>query len=138
MIDGWVRNRDEPVVRLSVFDSTDRRHEIDFVIDTGFSGTLLLTPKHAKALNLAWMASENAELADGSITRFDYYQCRLEWGEQIRTVPCAVCDGVPLVGTQLLADHELRIQFTQRGLVTIRPCTDSSADSNNQHSRPED
>jgi len=128
MIDGWVRNRDEPVVRLAVLDSADRQHEIDFVVDTGFSGTLLLTPEHASLLNLTWAASENAELADGTLTRFDFYLCRIFWDGEIRTVSCAVCDGVPLIGTRLLVGHELTIQFTRSGLVAIRPYADNPAD----------
>jgi clan AA aspartic protease len=91
------------------------------VIDTAYSGMLLLPLEIVNALGLTWHSEGMGTMADGSIQKYDRYEAEIDWdGEPRRVIVSAVGDS-PLLGTALLAGHELRAAFTPGGLVELRP-----------------
>jgi len=95
-------------------------HEIEAVIDTGYTGWLTLPPSVISTLSLRWDSFGRGMLADGSASLFDVYQGKVVWDGRIRSVLVDEFDATPLVGMALLRGCELRMQVRARGKVTIK------------------
>jgi clan AA aspartic protease len=120
MITGMVKF-DEARIRLTVRGPQGREHEIDAVIDSGFSGALTLPPNLIATLGLRWRSVDRATLADGSTCVFQVYVGKLIWDGKVRKVLVAEAGADPLVGMRLLRGHELKMHVRYRGKVTIAP-----------------
>lgn len=73
MITGYVSDNREAVIALHVFDLQGHLHEIEAVIDTGFTGFLTLPPMLIGEWQLRWRSYEQAVLADGQVSTFEVY-----------------------------------------------------------------
>jgi clan AA aspartic protease len=119
MIIGIVNAYREATIRLIVQDADGQGHDIEAVIDTGFTGFLTLPPSLITALGLTWRGYASAVLGDGSLQQFDVYAATVIWDGQARMVEIDAADTDPLVGMGLLYGHEVRIQVINGGAVTI-------------------
>lgn len=119
MIVGIVQRR-EPLIRLTLRGFRGREHEIEAVVDTGYTGWLTLPPTVIAALNLRWQTLGRGTLADGSLSLFDVYRANVVWDQRVRRVFVDEFDATPLVGMSLLRGFELRIPVRARGKVTIK------------------
>jgi clan AA aspartic protease len=120
VITGIVAGR-HALVRLVLRGPGHQEAEIEFVLDTGFVGFLTLPPAAVAALSLPFVAPQIAVLADRSRTRLDLHSTTVLWDGQERDVEVLAMEGQPLLGTSLLEDHDVQIQFTDGGLVIIEP-----------------
>jgi predicted aspartyl protease len=66
MITGSVNARFEIVIKVHVEDSARQEHEVETVLDTGFTGSLTLPPSVIPNLNLPWRSRSSAVLANGN------------------------------------------------------------------------
>jgi clan AA aspartic protease len=119
MISGVVNPNLEAVVRIGVQDTGGQPHDVDAVIDTGFSGFLTLPPRLLTLLGLVWLCRQQGILADGSLHVFDVYTVTILWDGQLRPVELEAVDASPLIGLSLLQGHELRVQVVNGGSVSI-------------------
>jgi clan AA aspartic protease len=119
MIRGTVNARNEAVVPLRVRGPTGAEFDVDTVIDTGFTGFLTLPPAIVAALNLSNQSEIETTLGDGTILRLNAYDAEVEWDGAWRTVTITEIDTNPLIGTRLLAGHEVFIEFVPGGVVDI-------------------
>src|SRR6266849_105275 len=119
MIVGMVRRR-EPLIRLTVRGWRGRQHEIEAVVDTGYTGWLTLPPALISALNLRWRSFGRGTLADGTVSVFDVYLGKVVWDGLGRPVFVDELDTTPLVGMALLQGFELKMQVRARGKVSIK------------------
>jgi clan AA aspartic protease len=92
---------------------------IEFVVDTGFAGSLTLPPAAVTTLGLPFFQRTVAGLADDSAIEVDSHTATIVWNGKERDVDVLATGRRPLVGTSLLDGHELVVQFTDGGLVTI-------------------
>lgn len=92
---------------------------IEFVIDTGFTDYLCLPLEAVVVLGLPFQYDLPANLADNSEVILPVYEAIILWNGEEREVRVLATGRRPLLGTALLDEHELVIQFTQGGLVTI-------------------
>ena len=90
------------------------------MIDTGFNSWLTLPAVSIAALNLRWLRSGRMLLADGSEALFDVYEAMIEWDGRPRSIRIDEVAGVPLIGTALLANNDLHVEFRVGGTVTIQ------------------
>ena len=120
MITGTVNARLEATIHVPVRDAAGLDHTIETVIDTGFSGSLTLPSSLIAAFGLPWRSRGTAVLANGAIDHFDIHTATVMWDGQARRILVEAAETDPLVGTGLLADHELRSQFVVGGTVTIQ------------------
>lgn len=92
---------------------------IDFVVDTGYTGYLSLPPDAVAALKLSFQFETPAILADGSSVLLDVHQATILWNGEHRVVRVVAMTGRPLLGTSLLAQTELVVQFAEGGIVSV-------------------
>lgn len=93
--------------------------EIDFVVDTGFTGALTLPPAAVQALGLPFFQEMDAKLANDAGVRVAVHIATILRNGHATEVLLLAMGRRPLLGTALLAGHELAAQFVEQGLVTI-------------------
>ena len=118
MITGIVLGR-RAVVHLTVRSASGREREIEFVLDTGFVGFLTMPPAAVVALGLPFAHQAPAQLADGSRIVLEAYKASVLWDGVEQEVEVLATGGDALLGTSLLSNHEVNIQFADGGAVTI-------------------
>lgn len=92
---------------------------IEFVIDTGFTDQLCLPPEAVALFGLPFKYAMPVNLADNSEVMLPVHEAIILWNGEEREVRVLATGRRPLVGTALLDEHELVVQFTEGGLVTI-------------------
>jgi clan AA aspartic protease len=120
VIHGAVTASREPVVRLRVRGPAGVT-DVELVVDTGFTGALVLPTTIVTALGLPWRSGGTAVLADGMTHQTDYYEAELEWGPAWIAVLAMVVGPESLLGMRLLAGHRLTVDGSPGGLVEIVP-----------------
>ncbi len=109
----------EAAVRLTVRGPAGERY-IRAVIDTGFDGWLSLPPEEIQRLGLPQVAGAvEVELADGRVQITRLFKAVVLWDDEPRQVIVDEAPTEPLLGTELLKGHELRIHYTEGGRVEI-------------------
>ncbi len=121
MITGVVNADLEATLRLTVRGPSGQIQKIRAVVDTGYNGCLTLPSAIIALLGLSWHRRGRVILADGSETDLDIYLGPVVWDRRKRVIPIDEADTTPLVGTGLLGDHELKVEFRPRAKVTIKP-----------------
>jgi clan AA aspartic protease len=93
--------------------------EIECVVDTGFAGALTLPPNVVADLNLPFLIWMNANLADDSSVMTPIYQATIIWHGIERNIAVLAMGCRPLLGTDMLEDSNLNIDFYEGGTVVI-------------------
>ena len=106
-------------VRFRLQDKPDV--SIEFVVDTGFTGSLSLPQEAVTALGLPFLYEWNARLADDSTVVLPVYEATIFWGGIDLVVHVLASGQRPLLGTELLDGYELTAQFQEGGFVSIEP-----------------
>ena len=94
--------------------------EIRALVDTGYNGYLTLPPGLASELELPFVTTNVAVLADGSEVTFDVYSVTVLWEGSPKDVDVHVSDATPLVGMRLLDGHILYVEIEDGGRVAIQ------------------
>jgi len=118
VISGVVTNRQATVVTTFLL-SNGSRVPIEVVIDTGFTGELCLPLEAVLLMGLTFRHDTLANLADSSEVSLPLHEALILWDGIERDVLIIATGRRPLLGTALLDEQELVIQFTDGGLVTI-------------------
>ena len=121
MIRGVVNAIHEAVVVLRLRGPSGIEVQVDALIDTGFDDQLVLPTSTIIALGLKLRSTSAAILADGSVKQFDYFDADVEWLGTWRSILVASVGDHALMGMQMLAKHELRIEVAPGGTVEISP-----------------
>ncbi len=88
-------------------------------MDTGFTGDLTLPPAAVAALNLSYVQDIPASLANDESVSLSVFEATILWEGEERTVGVIATGKRPLLGTALLDESELVVQFRENGLVTV-------------------
>ena len=67
--------------------------EVQAVLNTGFTGHLVLPGKVIRQLALSQEDSEEVSLGDGSVTQFSVHEVTAVWDDEERTVTALGADG---------------------------------------------
>ena len=121
MIRGKVNARMEAKLRLTILGPTGTRLEVDAIVDTGFTGSLVLPVPMVTALGLVRRAGGTAVLADGSACNFDTYGAEIEWNGATRGVVVSAVGNEALAGMVLLSGHKLTVEIEDGGAVVVQP-----------------
>ena len=109
----------EAALILTVQGPDGQTREIEAVVDTGYNGFLTLPPVLVGELELPFVSSGEATLADGSAVSFDIHLVTVDWDGQARLIEADAAEVTPLVGMQLLAGHDLHVEVENGGRVVI-------------------
>lgn len=118
MISGIVTDR-HAIIALTFLLPNGSTFPIEFVIDTGFTDYLCLPPEAVSLLGLPFLYDLPVNLADNSEVLLAVHEAIILWNGEQREIRVLATGRRPLLGTALLDDHELVVQFTEGGLVTI-------------------
>lgn len=94
---------------------------IEFVIDTGFTGFLTLPLDAVSALQLPYLESVYADLANGQVVELPVHAATILWQGLELEVRVLATGPRPLLGTGLLSGEELRVEFREGGQVSVTP-----------------
>ena len=88
-------------------------------IDTAFNGFLVFPQKLIDDLDLQQEAATEAILADGSRVILESFIASVEWFGNVVAAQVIANDGkLPLLGTELLANHRLLVDYKDK-IVSI-------------------
>lgn len=119
MIRGTVNHRNEAVVPLRLRGPSGIEIDIDVVIDTAFTGLMTLPSAIISALNLTFRTYMATILGDGTTLQLNVYDVELEWDGVWISARASEIGKSALIGTELLAGHDLFIEFVSGGVVDI-------------------
>jgi clan AA aspartic protease len=121
VIIGTVAGGREALIPLTLLGPGEGRARIEAVVDTGFTGHLVLPSALVGELGLPLRGVRDSFLADGSLVSLDAYRVGVEWDGRVRVVLALAAEGGPLLGMSLLRGSEIRIEAVDGGEVVIRP-----------------
>jgi clan AA aspartic protease len=120
MILGSVNESREAIVQLAVLDKDQKYQMVKAVVDTGYTGCLILPRSLIVSMGLTCYAQQEGLLGDGSIHLFNVYESSVIWDGQVRMIEINDSEADPLIGMGLLEGYELRIEAIPGGTVTIQ------------------
>ncbi|MDE2779215.1 MAG: clan AA aspartic protease [Chloroflexota bacterium] len=120
MIEGRINHRYEPVVNITIVSPTGQTRELEAVVDTGFNGFIILPADLVEELELPFLNSSQAFLADDREVNVQVHQATLTWDGARRRVRATASGTTALVGMQLMTDHRLEMDIRIDGTVRIR------------------
>lgn len=109
----------EPWITISVEDSSGEIHHLDVILDTGFTGWLMLPSSVINQLGLTRQGTHLSVIASGASDSFDYYETRAGWQEQSRRVEVLQSMDQFLLGTALLEGCRVTVDTWEGGDVII-------------------
>lgn len=113
MIQGTVSDTGVPTITLSIAEQ-----EWTATIDTGFNGDLELPEALQKALNPQYIGEVTSVLAGGQTIVEELYRVNFLFdGKMIPAEATFVVNSDILVGTHLLQEYRLEIDFVRRTVV---------------------
>ena len=94
-----------------------RKEPLTVWIDTAFNEGLVIPRSQVERLGLKQASTTQATLADGNVVDLETFTCYLDWfGKVFRTQVVANDGQFPLLGTMLLADRKLIIDYTAKSV----------------------
>lgn len=118
MIIGKIKANREAVIELEVIGLAQRA-KIEAVLDTGFTGYLMLPSDLINHLSLQLIGTRNVILGDGSNVTLDLYRAKVLWHNVERIVYALRSDAELLVGMSLLHGSRVTLDVVANGNVTI-------------------
>ena len=92
---------------------------IEFVVDTGFEGALTLPIAAVESLGLPLVEEIGANLADDSVTMVNFHAATILWDGELLGVAVLAMGKRPLLGTSLLKNKHLGVDFVESGRLTL-------------------
>ncbi len=112
MIEGTVNANLEAIVPLSLRGPEGQVREVDVVIDTGYSGSLTLPPAPVAELELPYVFSSKATLADDTEDSFRVHGVTALWDSRPQRIEADAVGSTPLLSMALLESHSLLVGLT--------------------------
>jgi clan AA aspartic protease len=109
----------EAVIQIAVLSDSKQVQAVRAVIDTGYTGDLMLPTAIVNELGLTLRGIQDATLGDGSLTIFEMYAGSVIWDGQVRRIEVNASETEFLVGMGLLEEYKLEIEGKPGGMVRI-------------------
>lgn len=116
-IDGYFNANDEPAIRLDLGAGA-----IDILVDTGFTGSLILPDSLAGGLALRFEGFEEFYTATWQVFSAPAYSLEINWFGHLIKVPVAVSPDITeaILGGQMLKNCCLTIDYSDRTVTIIK------------------
>jgi clan AA aspartic protease len=119
MILGNVNGNREAIIQIAVMSDRKKLKSVKAVIDTGYTGDLMLSRAIVDELGLSLRGLQEAVLGDGSIQMLRMYAGSVIWDGQIRRIEINASETESLVGMGLLEGYKLEMEGRYGGMVLI-------------------
>ena len=124
MISGAVsRNSEgglEAWVAVFVIDADGEPQQCEVIVDTGFTGWLVLPEADIRRLGLIRSGSRYSITASGNAEEFDYYETSVSWGGRLHEIEVFQSIDQPLLGMELLEGSRVAVDAWDSGGVIIQ------------------
>jgi clan AA aspartic protease len=107
------------IVSVTFLLPNGSRFPFEFVVDTGFTGDLCVPAEAVALMGFPLLYGLPARLADNSQRLLPMHEAVVLWNGEERVVHVLATGKRPLLGTALLQNYQLVVQFVDGGLVTI-------------------
>jgi len=116
---GKVDDRNRALIDLEVRQTPDSQEtKVTVWIDTAFDGHLVFPLPLIQELELQSLVDTEAILADGRKVTLETFVCYLDWFGKLIPLQVIANDGkLPLLGTGLLENHVLHIDYVNKELT---------------------
>ena len=104
---------------LSVMDANGDYRQHDVILDTGFTGWLVLPATDISRLGLVNVGQHQAIIASGNAEEFEYYRATVLWHGQPHEVEIFESIDQPLLGMELLEGSNVALDAREGGAVII-------------------
>ena len=118
MMTGKIKTNREAIIELEVIGLAQRA-KIEAILDTGFTGYLMLPSDLINHLRLQLIGNRNVILGDGTTVTLDLYRAKVLWHDVERIVYVLRADAELLVGMSLLHGSRVTLDVVTNGNVTI-------------------
>jgi clan AA aspartic protease len=119
MLTGRVNTSLQPWVAIEVMGADGQFRSIEFVLDTGFNGTLTLPLDAIRRLGLPPDGPREVFLANGDAVTLNGWGGTVIWQGRRSSILVLQADGEPLLGMRLLHGHRVSLDVLEGGDVTI-------------------
>lgn len=119
MITGIVNEYNEATLRLLVKGNAGQLHEVEAVIDTGFTEFLSLPVALIETLGLVQIRTEDMMQSDGSIVTFRIYAGTVVWDGKNKDIEIQVGEASPILGLALIQDYCLIFPVRSGSTLTL-------------------
>ena len=120
IIRGQVKRGQEAIVPISILDKREGRFRIlDFVLDTGFHGDIVLPSKLIHSLDLDSIGNREVVLADGEPVEVAAYNITARVHDQSHDLVALELGSSVLLGMSFLWGNKVTLEVTDRGAVII-------------------
>ena len=119
MIRGKINSNSQPWVIVELLDTRGWFNATDIVLDTGFTGDLLLPLDLIERLEVIEGVEMEATLANGRDVKFRSWLGTALWHDRPTGVVILEANGAPLLGMNLLRGSRLTLDALNDGDVTI-------------------
>jgi len=119
VITGQVTAELEARLTIRVRSETRTEIAVESIVDTGFSGFLTLPVAIISALQMQRQGFTHIRLADGNHVGVNLYEGQVWWNDRWRPITIQESEGDPLLGMELLRNHDLFVKVIAGGEVTV-------------------
>lgn len=119
MLRGRVAQNWQTRVTLDLLSLDGRFQSVEAILDTGFTGDLLLPPDIMRQLDLLPGMEIDGQLADGQEIRLHSWRGVALWYGRQRNILILEAKGEPLLGMNLLRGSRVTLDVVVDGSVTI-------------------
>ncbi len=121
MISGHVTVTRKPLVPLTILDHHGNPHTIRLILDTGFTGQLLLPERFVNRLGLTMDRFSQGHPVGDQYIRIPAGFATVIWRGSQRSVHVLQLGTEPLLGMEFLWNHRITIDAVTDGAVSITP-----------------
>ncbi|MDE2785133.1 MAG: clan AA aspartic protease [Chloroflexota bacterium] len=120
MTTGHIDQGGHPVLPVDLFDRQGRLRRVEAMLDTGFDDFLALPSHWVQRLGLVWAARMPMRVATSEWALFDVYEATVWWFGARLPIRVLQTQSEILVGTRLLWESQLAVQFWEGGVVSVQ------------------
>ena len=109
----------QPWLAVSVERPDGELRQCDFILDTGFTGSLVLPESVIAEMGLIRLGSETVVLGSGEEHSFDYFVARIIWQGQLQRTDIYRSRSQSLLGMELLEGGHIAVDAWDGGVVSV-------------------